>query len=213
MLTTNAADLRLKSKSLKNIITHFKSAIFSVQETHFKRKGRFLVDNFAIFEAIRNKEGGGSMLGVHVALQPLLISEYSDTFELIIVEIKAGNKNIRVMTGYGPQESWDMNMKMQFYTALEEEIAKAAIVSKSVILRGDLNCKLGPQYIPNDPKIMSENGEILAGIMERNALIVINGLEGKCKGLITRERHTVNSVEKSVIDFVIVSEDLVEQVI
>ena len=41
---------------------------------------------------------------------------------------------------------------------------------------------------------------------------MVNGLQGKCEGLITRERHTVNGVEKSIIDFVIVSQDLVEYV-
>ena len=87
MLTTNAADLRMKSNSLKSLITHFKSSIFSVQETHYRKKGRFTQENFAIFEAIRKKEGGGSMLGVHVSLKPVLITEHSDTFELIVVQI------------------------------------------------------------------------------------------------------------------------------
>ena len=76
MLTTNAADLRMKMTSLKNIITHFNATIFSVQETHFRKKGKFTHDNFAIFESIRKKEGGGSMLGIHVSLQPVLIEEY-----------------------------------------------------------------------------------------------------------------------------------------
>ena len=54
------------------------------------------MENFVIFEAIRkNKEKGGSMLGVHENLKPILIEEYSDTFELIVVEIKAGKKEIR----------------------------------------------------------------------------------------------------------------------
>ena len=38
LLTTIAADLRMKTKSLKHIITHFKSYICSVQETHFRKK-------------------------------------------------------------------------------------------------------------------------------------------------------------------------------
>ena len=79
-----------------------------------------------IFEAIRKKEGAGSMLGVHISLQPVLISEYSDTFELIVVEIKVTARSVRVMTGYGPQETWDIDVKMKFFCALEEEIAKAA---------------------------------------------------------------------------------------
>ena len=75
---------------------------------------------------------------------------------------------------------------------------------------GDLNSKLGPNYIKNDPHNMSENGIILGGIME---LIVANGLAEKCKGLITRERHTVNNMEKGIIDFVIVSKDIVEDIV
>ena len=77
---------------------------------------------------------------------------------------------------------------------------------------GDMNSKLGSEFISNDPKSMTENGRILAGILERNALTVVNGLTEKCTGLITREIHTVNGIEKSIIDFVIVSQDLVKHV-
>ena len=48
--------------------------------------------------------------------------------------------------------------------------------------------------------------------MERNGLIVVNGLEQLFRGLITRERNTVDSVEKSIIDFVIVSQDIVKDI-
>ena len=44
--------------------------------------------------------------------------------------------------------------------------------------------------------------------MERNDLSVVNGMYGKCNVSITRERHTINGVERSIIDFVIVSQDL-----
>ena len=212
MLTTNAADLRSKAKCLKDLVKLFNISIFSVQETHYKKKGKLTLDNFIIFEAIRSKEGGGSMLGIHVSHQPVLISEYSDTFELIVTEIQVAKKHIRVITGYGPQETWDLNIKMQFFIALEDEIAKAAIEDKSIICMGDMNSKLGPDHIPNDPKKITENGIILAGIIERNALTVVNSLQGKCTGLITRERNTVNGVEKSIIDFVMVSQDLVKEV-
>ena len=124
MLTTNAADLRSKTKCLKDLIKLFDISIFSIQETHFKKKGRLTLENFAIFEAIRKKDGGGSMLGINVALQPVLISEYSDTFKLRVTEILAAGKNIRVITGYGPQETWDLDMKMKFFIALENSNRK-----------------------------------------------------------------------------------------
>ena len=51
------------------------------------------------------------MQGIHVALQPNWIKEYNEHFELIVVEIKIANKSIRVMSGYGPQETWTPEKK------------------------------------------------------------------------------------------------------
>ena len=73
-----------------------------------------------------------------------------------------------------------------------------------------MNCIIS--FVTFHPNKMSGNGSILAGILERNVLTVVNGLEDKCTGLITRERTTTNGDEKSVIDFVIVSQDLVEMI-
>ena len=125
------------------------------------------------------------MIGVHVSLEPVLIEEYSDTFELLVVEISLSDRRIRVITGYGPQDSWSLDVKMQFFTSLEVEVAKAANQGKGIIIMGDMNSKLGKQYIHDDPKDMSENGKILAGIVERNALTVVNGMKGTCNGAIT----------------------------
>ena len=80
---------------------------------------------------------------------------------------------------------------------------------KSLIIEMDSNSKLGPEYIPNDPHVQTPNGRLLAGIMERHGLIVANGLADKCTGLITRKRITKDSIEESVIDHVLMSEDLV----
>ena len=50
------------------------------------------------------------------------------------------------------------------------------------------------------------------GIIDRHALCVVNGLTGKQKGVITRERHTVSGVERSVIDLVIMSSDMTKHI-
>ena len=74
ILSTNAAGLKPKSKDLTNKLKYFESLIFLIQETHFSTKGRFKLENFHIFEAIRkSKTKGGTMLGVHVDLQPVLV--------------------------------------------------------------------------------------------------------------------------------------------
>ena len=67
---------------------------------------------------------------------------------------------------------------------------------------------MGPQYIEADPHSHLPNVRILAGIVDRHNLVVVNGLSDKCEGLITRKRVTVDKTEKSIIDHVIISDDL-----
>ena len=212
IFSTNAAGLKFKIESLKNEITNTNAAIFTVQETHFEKKGKLKVDGFEIFETIRKKKDGGTLVGIHKALNPMLIKDYSETFELITVEITVGNKEIRIISGYGPQEYWTEEEKMPFFMALEDEIVKAQLLGKSIIIEMDANSKLGPEWIVNDPHNQTQNGRILAGILERNNLVVVNGMKNKCNGLITRTRVTTEGREASVIDFVIISDDLVESV-
>ena len=150
------------------------------------------------------------MLGVHVDLKPMLVKEYSESFELIVVEVEIGNTRVRVMTGYGPQENWEEAERTPFFEALESEVVRAELESKSVIISMDANSKLGSQYIKGDPHVQTSNGRLLAGILDRHALIVTNGLVQKRVGIIIRERTTSNGLEQSVIDFVIMSSDLIK---
>ena len=122
------------------------------------------------------------MIGAHVALNPILISEYSDDFDLLVIEIKIQNKEIRLITGYGPQECWNEADIMPFFVALEKEIAKAELLGKAIIIEMDSNSKLGPKYIPDDPHQQSQNGRILAGILDRHSLVLVNGMKDKCIG-------------------------------
>ena len=101
MFSTNAASLKSKLTSFKNELRS-KAGVLTLQETHYSTKGKVKLPDFEIFEAIRKgKEKGGSMIGVHKALRPILITELNDPFELLVVEIRIGNREIRVMSGYG----------------------------------------------------------------------------------------------------------------
>ena len=86
--------MKKKVLSLKYFITHLDIGVFTLQETKFVKKGNLKIFDFEIFEAYRKKEGGGTMIGAHKSLEPILIQEYSDEFELLIVEIKVGGKHI-----------------------------------------------------------------------------------------------------------------------
>ena len=212
IFSTNAEGMKHKLQSLNNEIKSSKIAIFTLQETHFRKKGNLKIDDFEIFEAIRKKPGGGTVIGAHKTLTPVLIEEYNDDFELLVIEVKIADKEIRIITGYGPQESWPESERAPFFQALEKEIVKAELNGKSMYIGMDSNSKLGPKIIPQDPHEQSANGKILQGIIDRHGLVVANGLPGRHIGLITRRRKTQISVEESVIDHVIVSEDLVKEI-
>jgi hypothetical protein len=200
--------MKFRIESLKSELEHFSAALFTLQETHFSKKGKLKIDEWEIFEAIRKKQGGGSMIGAHKSLNPVLIQEYSDTFELLVIEITIGSKEIWILSGYGPQEHWTEEERMPFWMALEKELTKAELAGKSYMLACDANSKLGSEIIPGDPHSQSANGKVLSGILERHAMIVLNGVVEKRSGVITRERITETGVERSVIDIVAISEDM-----
>ena len=194
--TNGAGIMNGKVASLKAEVLSTQSNIITVQETHSRQKGKILMGKeFVTFEAIREKQGGGTMIAVHQDLNPKLIEEYSNDFELLVVEIDTKEENIRVITGYGPQENWEEERRLPFFIALEIEIEKATLAGKAVIIEMDANSKLGSKYIPEDPHGMTPNGSLLAGIIERQNLIVGNGSD-KCQGVITRKRVTKIELSK-----------------
>ena len=76
----------------------------------------------------------------------------------------------------------------------------------------DVNSKMGSKYISKDPHEMTPNGAILAAIVERQHLIVVNG-STMCQGAITRRRVTKKKIEESIIDIVLVSSDMLENTV
>ena len=121
------AGLKNKIQSLKHEIKAAKAAIFTIQESHFSKKVKLKIENYEIFKAVRKKAKGSTLIGVHKALNPILIEEYCEDFELLVVEIKVNNKEIRIITGYGPQETWPEAERIPLFLALEQEIVKAEL--------------------------------------------------------------------------------------
>ena len=86
---------------------------------------------------------------------------------------------------------------------MDQEVKNAEILGHLTCIQMDSNAKLGPDFIKGDPHNMSGNGQLLSDVIISNNLIVCNGTP-KCEGLITRERQTVDRLEQSIIDFLIV---------
>ena len=102
IFSANGAGCISKVQSIVDNINNINAGIVTLQETHFKKKGKLnsKLPDFEFFEAIRKKVKGGTIIGVHKSLDPILIEEYSEEFELIVFEVKLGNKDVRVMSGY-----------------------------------------------------------------------------------------------------------------
>ena len=93
IFSSNSAQLEGKLQSFKYEIETTNAAVFTLQETHYAKKGKLRIKDFEVFEAIRNKAKGGSAIGAHKGLKPFLIQEYSDEFELLVVEIQVVSNN------------------------------------------------------------------------------------------------------------------------
>ena len=128
---------------------------------------------------------------------------------MLVVQVETKEKDIRIISGFGPQENWEEEKRLPFFLTLETEKEKAELAGKSIVIEMDANSKLGDKYIDSDPHKMSPNGALLAGIIDRHALIVGNGSKGS-QGLITRRRVTKERTEESVIDLVMFSNDMKE---
>ena len=89
LFSTNGAGIKNgKVDSLNAEVRSTKSNIVTVQETHCSEKGRIKMDReFVIFKATRKKKGGGTLVAIHEDLNPKLIEEYHDEFELLVVEV------------------------------------------------------------------------------------------------------------------------------
>ena len=154
------------------------------------------------------------MLGIHVDLKPVLVKEYSESFELLVVEVEIANTKVRVRTGYGPQENWEEGERLPFFEALESEGPAAELKSGSVIISMDATSKLGSEYIEGDPHVHCTVTlwKTTGWHLRQDALIVTNGLVEERVGLFTRVRINRDGIEQSAIDFVTMGSDLIRHI-
>ena len=206
---TNCNGILGKKDSLLTNIQHFQPGVFFLQETKVGRKGQIKIDNYEIFEVVReNCPTGGSILtGIHKNLHPVYISGGEDEIEILVVQAKIGNYNCRFINGYGPQEYQNIEDRIKFYARLEQEVINAKMFNNLICIEMDANAKLGPDIIRYDPHPRSGNGDLLIALCERNNLVICNAAD-LCQGVITRHRVTVSGTERSVLDYFILCQEM-----
>ena len=141
-------------------------------------------------------------------MNPVFISGGEENIEILVVQAKIGNHDCRFMNGYGPQENQNIEERISFYARLEQEVVNAKMFNNLICIEMDANAKLGKDCIKSDPHPRSSNGDLLFEFCERNNLVICNTLD-MYQGAITRQRKTVNGIEKSILEMFIYLSSLI----
>ena len=191
--------------TFKKVINELKPLVFLVEETKFKNCGKLKLDNFIIYELVRqNRDGGGLALGVAKELNPAWVREGDDTVEALSVEISVKSMKIRCCASYGCQENELIERKEKFWNYLDEEVFFAEQSGAGFVLHFDGNLWAGKELVPGDPRQQNRNGKMFEEFLDRHPhLSIVNALP-ECEGLITRRRLRDGQWEESVLDFFVV---------
>ena len=100
----NSAGLRPKLFTFKKVLNELKPSAFFLQETKFKEAGKLKLDNYVIFEKVRNnRDGGGLAFGCIPELSPVWVREgEEDLVEALSVNILV-KKDVAWPTGVRKQ--------------------------------------------------------------------------------------------------------------
>ena len=205
-LGVNAAGIKSKMTSFKNVLNGLNPSVFFIEETKIKVPGRLKFENYDVFELVRESQdgGGGLAIGCLKDLQAVWVRAGDDEVEALSVDIFVKNKKIRCCVAYGCQESDREERKNAFWDYLDEEVMLADQSEAGFILHMDGNLWAGENIIPGDPRKQNKNGRKFQTFLEEHPnLTVVNSLP-LCEGLITRSRKKDEKSENSVLDFFVV---------
>ena len=138
-------------------------------------------------------------------LEPVLIEAANEESEILVVQCRVEQSNVRIINGYGPQEDDPISKRLSFWQSMEQEILAAKNADCMILIQMDGNAKMGKNIISKDPNEMSDNGRLLNDLIERESLVLLN-ISSLCKGAITRNRVTKDADEKSILDYIITCE-------
>ena len=174
ILSANANSLKNKITSLKFDIAQLHPHIIAIQETKIKRKSQIGLKGYEIYPTFRGDNGGGVMIACLSSLDPVLIFEGEAECEVLVVQVTLKSKPLRIIAGYGPQECAPRTVRETYRNTIEEQVECAYLAGCMVLIAEDANAKLGQELIENDPHTMSENGRLLADMINRQNLFLIN---------------------------------------
>ena len=139
-----------------------------------------------------------------------IVVDECENAELATVKMEFGNISFRLLVVYGPQEGDHIDQINHFYENLSLQVERASVAGDPILMVGDLNAKLGKGIIKGDIHDMSSNEQNLYNLIIKYNLNVVNSME-ICSGTFTRANDKIVG-EKSVLDYVIVSDEVIRYI-
>jgi hypothetical protein len=126
-LGINANSLKPKLTTFKKVLSELKPSVFLIEETKYNETGKLKLDNYVVFEVVRENKGagGGLALGCIKELNPAFVREGNGGVEALSVDIFLRTMKIRCCVAYGPQENDKIEKKEAFWRYLDEEVSAA----------------------------------------------------------------------------------------
>ena len=152
ILYNNIRGIKSKKKSLEQIIEEEDPTIIGITETKLNKDDLFEIDGYTTKRVDRTSDGGGVLIAYKKCFKklPLVVREEKAEEEMLWIKIDNGITKLRVGIVYMPQEKDVKVSTIQgIYKKIECEIEKANINGETVILMGDMNCKIGKSLIKN----------------------------------------------------------------
>ena len=155
------------------------------------------------YEIILNKHSG-LMIAAKYKLDMVNVTSTGHN-NIISTSIKIGLNHLTIVLAYGLQESANEGERNEFFEELELEMTAAEDRGNKTILVGDLNSKITQE---NEViKELTPNGTLLNNMISRCSLKVLN-FNKKCVGKWTRVEEKNGVTEKSIIDYIIVNDNV-----
>ena len=205
ILLNNIRGYKTKEAMLKRIVAEEEPVIMAVVETKLNDDDVVEIPGYLVKRVNRDEDGGGVLMMYRKCLKKILVV----TAEIKIHNAemlwsKLDNCGVKTKIGviYMPQESRTTVPQLkEVYQEIEKEVADAQQSGESIIIMGDMNCKVG-DAIKGNIEVVTTGGRLLTKLLKKYKLKMVNA-DCCCEGLWTR----IEGASRSVLDYVIVFED------
>ena len=112
--------------TFRKVISELKPSVFFIEESKYKEEGKLKLENYLIFDLVReHRDGGGLALGCVKELKPVLVRKGNDDIEAMSINIFFKSMTTRCVVAYGCQENSSVEKKNAFWAYIEEEVTAA----------------------------------------------------------------------------------------